>query len=285
MIKVRSITAMTLGLLIAASTAFAGQSCDEAYGHGSKEFSVAAGSPGEIGLIEALAKVFAADNDARVCWRDADSHQALKALREKTVDMVMTTAPAAEKTAVKEGWATQRTLIGSNEYFIVGPVTDPAGASGAATAADALLRIFNVEEKFFSRGDNSEANKREMQIWRQLSATPYGKWYIPVHDDMAAVLDQANKEKGYAMTDSSTWAMMKSDLPNLKLLFKGDKSLMNACHALRQPDGATPGAAMAAKFIGFMQSKPGQKIILIYGKSQYGEAVYDIAAHAAHYED
>jgi tungstate transport system substrate-binding protein len=31
--------------------------------------------------------------------------------------MVMVHAPAAEKQAVAEGWATRRTLIGSNEFY------------------------------------------------------------------------------------------------------------------------------------------------------------------------
>jgi hypothetical protein len=38
----------------------------------------------------------------------------------------MVHAPAAEKKAVQDGWATKRTLIGSNEFFIVGSATDPA---------------------------------------------------------------------------------------------------------------------------------------------------------------
>jgi len=44
----------------------------------------------------------------------------MKFLKEKHVDMIMVHAPAAEKKAVEEGWATKRMLIGSNEFYIVG---------------------------------------------------------------------------------------------------------------------------------------------------------------------
>jgi hypothetical protein len=38
----------------------------------------------------------------------------------------MVHAPEAVNKALAEGWATDRTLIGSNEFYIVGPKSDPA---------------------------------------------------------------------------------------------------------------------------------------------------------------
>ncbi len=55
--------------------------------------------------------------------------------------MIMVHAPAAEKKAVEEGWATRRFLIGSNGFFIVGPADDPAKVSEVKIAADAFARI------------------------------------------------------------------------------------------------------------------------------------------------
>jgi tungstate transport system substrate-binding protein len=52
-----------------------------------------------------------------------------------------------------------------------------------------------------------------------------------------------NDEKGYFMTDSSTWVAEEKNVPNLAVLFNGDKSLVNTCNALDQPESATPGAA------------------------------------------
>jgi ABC-type proline/glycine betaine transport system ATPase subunit len=66
---------------------------------------------------------------------------------------------------------------------------------------------------------------------------------------MTATLKRADAEKGYFMTDSSTWVAEKKNVANLTILFRGDKFLVNTYHTLSQPAGATPGAATAAKFI------------------------------------
>ena len=50
---------------------------------------------------------------------------------------------------------------------------------------------------------------------------------------MTATLKRADAENGYFMTDSSTWAAEKKTVPNLKILFRGDKMLVNTYHALR----------------------------------------------------
>jgi tungstate transport system substrate-binding protein len=191
--------------------------------------------------------------------------------------MIMVHAPAAEKKAVEDGWAIKRSLIGSNEFFIVGPANDPAKIAEAKTAGDAYRRIAAAKAKFFSRGDNSGTHKKEMDVWQKADLKPQGDWYVVTKDFMTATLKRANHEQGYFMVDSSTWVADKKDVPNLKILFKGDILLVNTYHAL-QPAGATPGAEWAASFIDFVASDAGQKVIRDYGKAQYGQGLYDDAA-------
>jgi tungstate transport system substrate-binding protein len=50
-----------------------------------------------------------------------------------------------------------------------------------------------------------------------------------------------------------------------------------------QPDAATKGAATAAKFIDFVASPQGQKIIREYGQDKYGEGLYNDAEYAKKY--
>ena len=268
-------------LLAVCSMACAQGEYDGVYGSGAHAFSLATGSPGELGLLKALADGFTPKTNTKLLWKKAGSGESLKALKDKTVDMIMVHAPAAEKKAVEEGWAIKRALIGSNEFFIVGPADDPAKISEAKSAADAYLRIANAKAKFFSRGDNSGTHKKEMDVWQQAGITPSGDWYIVTKDFMTATLKRANEEKGYFMTDSSTWVAEKKNVPNLKILFKGDKFLVNTYHALCQP----AGAQWAAAFIDFVASEEGQKIIRNYGKEQYGQGLYDDAAYARQYDD
>lgn len=104
------------------------------------------------------------------------------------------------------------------------------------------------------------------------------------HDFKYPTMKRANDEHGYFMTDSSTWVAEKTDFPNLKVLFRGDKMLVNFYHALCQPDGGTPGASLASRFIEFVGSEQGQKIIREYGQDRYGEGIYNDAAYARKYE-
>jgi tungstate transport system substrate-binding protein len=267
------------------STSYGGQKCEAAYGEGPVTFSLATGSPGELGLLKVITEAFCEGKNMSMCWVKAGSGVSLKLLQEKAVDIIMVHAPAAEKKAIADGWAIKRTLIGSNEFFIVGPADDPAHIAAAKTAPDAYARIAKARSKFFSRGDNSGTHKKELFVWKEAGIAPSGDWYIVTKDFMRATLIRADKEKGYFMTDSSTWVSDRKDVPDLKILFRGDKVLINTYHALCQPAGATPGASIAAEFIDFVASEKGQRLIGNYGKKEYGEGLYNDAAYARQYED
>ncbi|MGD9320447.1 MAG: substrate-binding domain-containing protein [Desulfobacteraceae bacterium] len=266
------------------SMAYAADGCKGVYGNGSHRFTLATGSPGELGLLKVLAEEFNKGHGTSLCWKKAGSGASLKLLKQKKVDMVMVHAPAAEKKSVQEGWAIKRTLIGSNEFYVVGPRDDPAGIKQAKGAADAYARIAKARAKFFSRGDNSGTHKKEMSVWKMAGVQPSGSWYIITKDFMMATLKLADREQGYFMTDSSTWVAAKKDLSNLKILFRGDPYLINTYHALCQPEGATPGQKWAYQFIDFVSSEKGQKILGSYGSDLYGEGMYNDAAYAKQYD-
>lgn len=254
------------------------------YGKGRNTFSLATGSPGELGLLKLLAEEFALFADAKMVWVKAGTGASLKLLQEKKVDMVMVHAPAQVDKAIKDGWATGKTLIGSNEFYIVGPKTDPAGISQSASAADAYQRIAKQGAPFVSRGDNSGTHQKEMQIWQKAGTQPAGAWYIVTRDFMTASLKRANAENAYFMSDSSTWIMEKGVAPDLVILYKGDKFLVNTYHAIAAPPGATPGRDTAEKFIAFVASPAGQKIIVGYGRDRFGEGLYNDEAYARQYD-
>jgi len=258
--------------------------CTETYGDGSNLFSLATGSPGELGLLKVLAETFNEKNKTTLCWVKAGSGKSLALLKAKEVDIALVHAPAAEKAAVQEGWAIKRTLIGSNEFYIVGPESDPAGIKEAKSAAEAYQKIAAAQANFLSRGDNSGTHKKEMSIWKAAGREPSGDWYIVTKDFMMATMKKANDLPGYFMTDSSTWVAAKKEMNNLQILFRGDPFLINTYHGLCQPAGATEGQAWAEKFIDFLASAEGQGIIGNYGKSLHGEGLYNDAEYAKQYD-
>jgi tungstate transport system substrate-binding protein len=262
----------------------ADDNCKAVYGKGTHIIRLATGSPGELGLLGAAADVFNTQHDTRLCWRKAGSGKSLKLLKQKEVDAVMVHAPAAEKKAVQEGWAIKRSLLGSNEFYIVGPKSDPADIKKARTAAEAYASIAKAKATFYSRGDNSGTHKKEMAIWRQAGVKPSGEWYVLSNTFMMATLKMANRNSGYFMTDSSTWVAGKKQMANLKVLFRGDPFLINTYHALCQPDGATAEQAYAAKFIDFLVSQEGQALVGSFGVNEFGEGLYNDADYARQFD-
>ncbi|MFH1157119.1 MAG: substrate-binding domain-containing protein, partial [Pseudomonadota bacterium] len=205
-------------------------------------------------------------------------------LKEKTTDLIMVHAPAAEKKAVEEGWAIKRTLIGSNEFYIVGPAQDPARIAEAKSAAEAYTRIAKSGAKFLSRGDNSGTHKKELSVWKNADIKPSGDWYIVTNTFMMATLKQADEIGGYFMTDSSTWVAAQKEMRNLTILFRGDPMLINTYHALCQPGNATLGQTFGSEFIDFVASEQGQKIIRDFGRDQHGSGLYNDAEYAKQYD-
>ncbi|MDY7038738.1 MAG: ABC transporter substrate-binding protein, partial [Thermodesulfobacteriota bacterium] len=179
-----------------------------------------------------------------------------------------------------------RTLLGSNEFYIVGPGSDPAGISKAGLAKDAYTMIAKAQTKFFSRGDNSGTHKKEMMIWKLTEIHPSGAWYVITKDFMGPTLMRADKELGYFMTDSSTFFARQSKIKNLKILFKGDPFLVNVYHALVASPEKYPKAnyEVAARFVKFVSSGNGQKIFREYGRAKYGTPLYNDAQYAKKWE-
>lgn len=253
------------------------------YGQGSSSFKLATGSPGELGLLQSLGEAFDKKEGARLVWIKAGSGASLNLLKSGQVDMIMVHAPDAVNKAIADGWATNRTLIGSNEFYIVGPKNDPANIKTANSGADAYSKIAKAKANFISRGDKSGTHQKEMEIWKKADVTPEGSWYIVTNDFMTASLKKANAENAYFMTDSSTWVAEKDVAPNLQILYRGDKFLVNTYDALAAPAGSTQNREIAVKFIQFVASDEGQAIIRNYGKSKYKEALYNDAAYAKQY--
>ncbi|MBI5585347.1 MAG: substrate-binding domain-containing protein [Deltaproteobacteria bacterium] len=266
-----------LALSLSWSNGSAQSLCTAIYGSGDRTFAVATGSPGELGLLKILGEAFAREAGASLCWMKAGSGASFDLLRQKKVDVILVHAPEAEKKAVQEGWAVHRTLIGYNEFFLVGPPGDPAEITGSASAAEAFRRMAARKARFFSRGDDSGTHRKEMALWRQTGIQPAGEWYRVTGTFMGASLKRAHEEQGYFLTDSSTWVMEQGHLPHLKVLYRGDPFLINAYHGLTQPPGATPGAETGARFLDFLASDPGQRLIGDFGKERFGQGIYQNA--------
>ena len=195
-------------------------------------------------------------------------------LKARKVDIVLAHAPAAEKAAVAAGWATGRKVIGSNEFWIVGPKADPAKLGDAKDASDAFKRLIDGRAKFVTRADNSGTHQKEMEIWKAAGIAPTGDWYIANKDFMSASLRRADKEQAYFLTDSSTFIAERQNLPGLA--YRGGQMLLNPYHTLWLTE-PTPGQETAIRFAAFLYSEPTQALLRTFGQEKFGEPMYNDA--------
>ncbi len=152
--------------------------------------------------------------------------QALKLAEAGDVDAVLVHARAAEEAFVEAGFATHRREIMYNDFVLVGPSVDPAGAGRGPTVSDALVAIEQAQARFVSRGDESGTHKRELALWDAAGITPEGEWYNEVGQGMGAALNTAAGMNAYILTDRASWLNF-GNKGDLALLYEGDEELIN----------------------------------------------------------
>ncbi|HWQ18848.1 MAG TPA: substrate-binding domain-containing protein [Methanotrichaceae archaeon] len=205
------------------------------------------------------------------------------------VDLLIIHDKARELKFVQDGDGLQRRCIAYNYFVLVGPADDPAGVKGmnATQAFKTILEKGQAEPdkvKFVSRGDNSGTQSREIQIWKAAGynyskVNNSGPWYIDAGQGMGATLMMTNEKQAYTLSDTSTFMAYKGNLTIVPLV-EGGKDLLNVYVAIAVNPVKHPGAncAMANKFIDYLVSEEGQKIIGDFGRDKYGQALFYPAA-------
>lgn len=188
-------------------------------------------STDNTGLLDYLAPIFEKDTGINLKWVATGTGKALKMGGNCDVDILFVHAPGAEKKFVNTGFGEKRTQVMYNDFVIIGPKKDPANISGMTTTK-ALQKIDTKGAKFFSRGDNSGTNKKEIKLWKESvgNAPEKASWYIQTGQGMLRTINMAAEKSGYTMTDRGTWIKyqsQKGDSNTMKIVVEGDKTLFN----------------------------------------------------------
>jgi len=220
------------------------------------------------GLLAVLDPVFERQNNIRLDVIAVGTGKALRLGANGDVDVVFVHAPKAEMKYVKEGFFIDRTAVMHNDFVLLGPKSDPAHIKGSATAIEAMQRISSAPADFISRGDDSGTNKKENLLWQQAGIKPVGKWYIAAGQGMGAVLQMADEKQAYTLSDRGTFIAYQDKI-DLQVLFEGDKVLFNPYHimAVNPEKYSYVKYNLAKKYIDFVVSEQGQKIIEDYKKA------------------
>jgi tungstate transport system substrate-binding protein len=199
--------------------------------------------------------------------------QALDMARRGDADVVFVHDIPAEEKFVAEGFGIKRFPVMYNDFVVVGPQADPAGAKGNDIAA-ALRKISSSNAAFISRGDKSGTHAAELRFWSQAAlADKKGSGYKECGCGMGPALNIGASTGAYVLTDRGTWLNFKNR-GDLKVLVEGDAKLFNqyGVMVVNPAKHAHVKQADAQKFVDWIISANGQAAIAAYKIG--GESVF-----------
>jgi len=191
--------------------------------------------------------------------------QALDMGRRGDADVEFVHDKVAEEKFLAEGFGVKRYEVMYNDFVIVGPKDDPAGAKGNDVVA-ALKKIAAMEAPFASRGDKSGTDAAEKRYWKMAGIEPpKGGWYRETGSGMGPTLNTAAGMNAYALTDRGTWLSFRNRA-DLVILVEGDVKLFNQYGVMLVNPARHPQVKkeMGQKFIDWLISPAGQQAIAAY---------------------
>ncbi|HUN22935.1 MAG TPA: substrate-binding domain-containing protein [Anaerolineales bacterium] len=240
-------------------------------------------STADSGLLDEILPIFEKNFNAKVEVIAVGTGQALELGQNGDVDVVLVHARSREDEFVAQAYGINRRDVMYNDFVIVGPADDPAGIVGIATSAAVFQRIVEQVAFFASRGDDSGTHSKEKSLWKTAGIEPQGDWYLSTGQGMGETLQFANEKGAYTLTDRATWLAQKENLPNLKIVFGGERITENPDQSLYNPYGVIPvnpekhegiHYPLAEQFASWLVSAETQKLIGEFGMSQYGQPLF-----------
>ncbi len=236
----------------------------------------------DSGLLDVLVPLFERQTGYHLKPIAVGSGAALKLGQEGEADVLLVHAPADEEAFMVAGYGVDRHLVFYNDFVIVGPMDDPAGVAGTASAVEALRKIAAAKVAFVSRGDDSGTNKKELALWQATGITPTGSWYVESGTGMGDTLNIASERDAYTLTDRGTYLALQSRL-SLKVLVEGDEGLVNVYHVIAVNPAAHPAVntAGAQAFVAFLLDPATQQVVGDFGRERFGQPLFTPCADDA----
>ena len=225
------------------------------------------------GLLKVLLPPFEQKHNCKVDVISVGTGKALKLGERGDADVVLVHARKAEDKFVADGFGVDRRDVMHNDFVILGPENDPAGAKGDKDPADVFKKIAEKGSPFISRGDESGTHVKEKEMWEAAGVAQKGPWYMESGQDMGATLVMANEKLAYTLCDRATWLAFKDKSP-LKIISEGDPRLYNPYGVIAVNPQKNPHVKydLAKAFIEYITSEEGQKIIGDFKKN--GELLF-----------
>jgi tungstate transport system substrate-binding protein len=225
----------------------------------------------DTGLLDTLVPAFQRTSGCSVKTVAVGSGQALDLGARGQADALLVHSPDAEQAFMKAGHGLSRLAVMHNDFVLVGPPSDPAGAARAGGILPALRAIDRVKAPFASRADDSGTNTKELKLWKQAGVTAAGSWYIKTGQGMGPTLVIASQKRAYTLSDRGTFLATKS--LDSKIVVQGGAQLQNPYHVIVvKHSGTNLGCGQA--FSRWITTASTQRLIGRFGVARYGQALF-----------
>jgi tungstate transport system substrate-binding protein len=227
----------------------------------------------DSGLLDSLLPPFERAQRVRVKVIAVGTGAALEMARRGDADVVIAHAPELEQRYEEDGYLVGGRLIMRNDFIVVGPPGDSAGAASAG-GLDAAMRAIAAAGRFVSRGDGSGTEARELALWRDAGVAPDSiAARIETGQGQGATLLVASERGAYTLTDRATFTVLGPRL-RLAILSAGDPRLINEYRAHRVPSDDARTGARAQALVEYLVSAEAQELIGRFGVARYGRELF-----------
>jgi tungstate transport system substrate-binding protein len=244
--------------------------------HAGKLILATTTSTQDSGLLDYLLPDFEKELGVKISVVAVGTGQALKLGEDGNADVLLVHDPAKEKAFMDAGHGTRREDVMHNDFVLIGPEADPAGIRGMQDAAEAMKAIAGAQVEFISRGDQSGTHSKELSLWKAAGIEPAGDWYVSAGQGMGEVLNMADEQQAYTLSDRSTYLARTQQGLKLVVLVEGDARLANpyGVIAVNPNKGPQIKEQLANQFIDWLVSVPTQKKIAAFGEEQFGQSLF-----------
>ncbi|KZT43334.1 hypothetical protein SISSUDRAFT_686526 [Sistotremastrum suecicum HHB10207 ss-3] len=267
---------------------------------------IAAGGPGNSGLVEALSNAFIqymvesqSTKPFKIAWYLSDTIRSLEYIEHGMVDIAITHNKSAEEDSLFYGHATKRMFAFCDRFLIVGPTEDPAELQKNADDEHRMLsRLCRVAKslspnpkhlpiRFVSRGDGSATHIRECALFSRIGQAPWADikstWYHtarnPTAQSSQATLAHAANLSAYTLTDLGTYLSAPKNIRDKLHVFRtgSDDLMMNPSRILMSAKVPGENADLVEQFMEWMddEDEGGQSIVSDFEIN--GQHLYSIA--------
>jgi len=238
-------------------------------------------STDNTGMLDVFLPPFEKRHNIKVDVVSVGTGKAIKIAENGDADVILVHARKLEEKFLADGHGVNRRDVMHNDFVVLGPTEDPAGAKGETDAVEVMKKIAAAKGPFVSRGDTSGTHVKELFLWETAGIKPAGAWYVEAGQGMGATLTMADEKGAYTLCDRATYLAFRDKI-RLALISEGDKRLYNpygiiAVNPATHPDAKYMEAMM---LIGWFTSREGQTIIGNFRKHGrilfYPDAVPDV---------